>query len=96
MEKIKKAQITIATASLIGEGIDIDSWSILIMASPISSEIKLLQCIGRIVRPKDGKEVAVVFDLKDNCGFSGASFKKRFEIYKKHKIWVEFSNKKVA
>ena len=91
MEKVKMAQITIATTSLIGEGIDVSSWSILIMASPISSEIKLMQAIGRCVRPAPGKKSALVYDLRDNCGFSGSSFKKRFEIYKKHKIWVEFS-----
>jgi len=93
MEEIKKAKITIATASLIGEGIDVSSWGILIMASPISSEIKLMQAIGRIVRPAPGKEIALVYDLRDDCGFSGASFKKRFSIYKKNKIYVEFNNK---
>jgi len=90
MKKIKKAQITIATTSLIGEGIDVSSWGVLIMASPISSEIKLMQAIGRIVRPADGKENAIVYDLRDSCGLSGASFKKRFDIYRKHRLTVDF------
>jgi len=90
MEKMRLAKLTIGTTSMLGEGIDISSWSILIMAAPISSEIKLMQAIGRIVRPAHGKIKATVYDLRDDCGFAGASFKKRFEIYKKHKIWVQF------
>jgi superfamily II DNA or RNA helicase len=97
MEKIKTAHITIGTTSLLGEGLDVSSWSVLVMASPISSEIKLLQAIGRVVRGKNGKKEALVYDLKDDCGFSGSSFKKRFEIYKKNNILVEFNkNKKAA
>lgn len=96
MVRMRSAKLTIGTISLLGEGIDISSWSVLIMAAPISSEIKLMQAIGRIVRPVPGKVKAIVYDLRDECGFAGASFKKRFEIYKKHKIWVEFTNKKAA
>jgi superfamily II DNA or RNA helicase len=90
MERIKSAKLTVGTTSLLGEGIDVSSWNTLIMGAPISSEIKLMQAIGRIVRPSNGKEKAIVYDLKDNCGFAGASFNKRFEIYKKNKIWVQF------
>lgn len=97
MGRIKTSKVTIGTSSLLGEGLDVASWGTLIMGSPISSEIKLLQNIGRIVRSAPGKEKAVVFDLKDRCAFSGASFNKRFEIYRKNKIWVEFvRNKKAA
>lgn len=96
MDRIKSSNITIGTTSLLGEGLDVSVWSNLVMASPISSEIKLLQAVGRIVRPGVGihKERALIYDLRDDCGFSGASFKKRFEIYKKNKIWVEFSQDK--
>lgn len=90
MSKIKSSRITIGTTGLLGEGLDVSGWSVLIMASPISSEIKLMQAIGRIVRPCEGKTEGIVYDLKDDCGFSGSSFKKRFEIYKKNEIWVNF------
>lgn len=96
MDRIKKAKITVGTTGLLGEGLDVSFWSILIMGSPISSEIKLMQAIGRIVRPAKGKEKALVYDLKDDCEFAGSSFKKRFEIYKKHGIWVQFEQKKIA
>ena len=91
MDRIKEAKITIGTTGLLGEGIDVASWSNLIMGSPISSEIKLLQAIGRVVRPGVGKENALIYDLRDDCAFSGASFNKRFKIYKKNSIWVEFN-----
>jgi len=93
MANIKTARITIGTTGLLGEGLDVSSWSVLIMASPISSEIKLMQAIGRIVRPAPGKTKGIVYDLQDDCGFSGSSFNKRFEIYKKNSIWVDFSKK---
>jgi len=90
MASIQEAKITIGTAGLLGEGLDVSGWGVLIMANPISSEIKLMQAIGRIVRPAKGKTKALVCDLTDDCGFAGSSFKKRFEIYKKNKIWVKF------
>lgn len=91
MERMKSAKLTIGTTSLLGEGLDVGDWSVLIMAAPISSEIKLLQAIGRVVRPSEGKELAVVYDLKDDCGFAGASFNKRMDVYKRKDIWVQFS-----
>lgn len=90
MSDMRSASITIGTTGLLGEGLDVSTWSSLIMATPISSEIKLMQAIGRIVRPCEGKNSAMVYDLKDDCAFAGSSFKNRFEIYKKHNIWVNF------
>lgn len=89
MQRIKSAPITIGTTGLLGEGIDVSHWEVLIMASPISSEIKLMQAVGRCVRTAEGKDTATIYDLKDDCGFAGASLKKRLEIYRKNKIWVE-------
>jgi len=93
MKQISETKITIGTSGLLGEGIDVSTWGTLIMGSPISSEAKLMQAIGRVVRLAKGKTQALVYDLMDDCGFSGSSFKKRFDVYKKHKIWVEFPRK---
>jgi superfamily II DNA or RNA helicase len=90
MERMKSCPITVATSGLIGEGVDIAMWTALILASPISSETKLVQAIGRAVRAFPGKQEAIIFDLTDDCGFSGASFKKRLEIYRKHNLRVNF------
>lgn len=91
MQRIKSSSITIGTTGLLGEGLDVAHWDTLILAAPVSSEAKLLQAIGRIVRPAQDKELGVVYDLKDDCGFSGHSLKKRLEIYKKHRINFDFN-----
>lgn len=88
VEMMKKAHITVGTTGLLGEGLDVSAWEVLILASPISSEIKLLQAIGRVVRFHPGKESALVYDLKDDCAFAGASFKKRLKIYNDNNIKV--------
>jgi superfamily II DNA or RNA helicase len=94
MQRIKSSKLTVGTTSLLGEGLDVSVWGTLIMGTPISSEIKLMQAIGRIVRPSKGKEKALVYDLKDSCGFSGSSFNKRLEIYRKNNILVFFERSK--
>lgn len=92
MGRVKSARLTIATTSLIGEGIDVSHWETLILAAPISSEAKLLQAIGRVLRPSQGKTVGEVIDLLDDCGFAGSSLKNRLSIYRKHNIKFEFNN----
>lgn len=96
LERIRNASLTIGTSNLLGEGLDVSGWEVLILGSPISSETKLLQAIGRVVRAAPDKKEATIYDLRDDCGFAGASFKKRFEIYKKNKIWVDFGKEQAA
>ena len=96
LKRIRNAKITIGTTSLIGEGIDVSSWGSIVMGSPISSEIKLMQAIGRVSRPSKGKDSGIVFDLKDDCGFAGGSFKKRMSMYDKADIKVNFIRKDQA
>lgn len=93
MERIKRAKVTIGTTGLLGEGLNIAHWQTLILGSPISSEIKLVQAVGRCTRTFSGKENATIFDFIDDCGFSGSSFKKRVQIYQKHRIWINFPKK---
>ena len=90
MEEMRTADITVGTTSLLGEGLDVKGWAVLVMAMPMSSEIKLMQAIGRVVRSSPGKTEALVYDIKDDCAFAGYSFNTRFEIYKKNKMWVNF------
>ncbi len=81
MERISEHQITIGTTGLLGEGLDVSSWGVLIMATPISSKVRLLQAIGRVIRPHPGKLKGYVADLVDDHGFSGSSRNKRLAIY---------------
>ncbi len=59
------AQVVIATGQLIGEGFDCPSLSSLFMATPIRFSGRVLQYLGRVLRPSPGKERARVFDYVD-------------------------------
>ena len=50
-----KIKVLASTASLIGEGFDCQGLSTLFLCSPIKSKGRLVQIIGSILRPADGK-----------------------------------------
>ncbi len=55
-----RVRVLIATLQLIGEGFDCPGLSTLVLATPIKFEGRLLQVVGRIMRPADGKKARVV------------------------------------
>lgn len=59
-----RVSVLIATVQLIGEGFDCPGLSTLILATPIKFEGRLLQVVGRIMRPAEGKR-ALVIDYVD-------------------------------
>jgi len=59
-----RVQVLLSTLQLIGEGFDCPGLSTLVLATPIKFEGRLLQVVGRIMRPADGKE-ALVIDYVD-------------------------------
>jgi superfamily II DNA or RNA helicase len=59
-----KADVLISTVQLLGEGFDCSGLSSLFLATPIKFKGRLLQVIGRILRPQDGKR-PVVYDYVD-------------------------------
>lgn len=81
MEQIHDHLITIGTTGLLGEGLDVSRWQALILATPISSKVRLLQAIGRVIRPHKGKTHGFVADLVDDHPISVSSFRKRNTIY---------------
>ena len=52
--------VLIATLQLIGEGFDCPGLSTLVLSTPIKFEGRLLQVVGRIMRPAEGKEAQVI------------------------------------
>jgi superfamily II DNA or RNA helicase len=60
-----KVRVVIATGQLIGEGFDCPQLSTLFLATPISFSGRVLQYLGRVLRPAPGKESARVFDYVD-------------------------------
>ena len=60
-----KIRILIATGQLIGEGFDCRELSTLFLATPIKFSGRLLQYIGRVMRPAPGKTKAKIVDYVD-------------------------------
>jgi superfamily II DNA or RNA helicase len=60
-----KVRILIATGQLIGEGFDCKDLTTLFLATPIKFSGRLLQYLGRVLRPAAGKQYARVFDYVD-------------------------------
>jgi superfamily II DNA or RNA helicase len=58
-------RVLIATGQLIGEGFDSRSLTTLFLATPIRFSGRLLQYLGRVLRPAPGKAKARVFDYVD-------------------------------
>jgi superfamily II DNA or RNA helicase len=60
-----KVKVVIATGQLIGEGFDCRDLSTLFLATPIRFSGRVLQYLGRVLRPAPGKRTARVFDYVD-------------------------------
>ena len=60
-----KVRVVIATGQLIGEGFDCPHLSTLFLATPISFSGRVLQYLGRVLRPAPEKKLARVFDYVD-------------------------------
>jgi len=60
-----QAKVVIATGQLIGEGFDCRDLSTLFLATPIRFSGRVLQYLGRVLRPAPGKKKARVFDYVD-------------------------------
>ena len=58
-------KVVIATGQLIGEGFDCRDLSTLFLATPIRFSGRVLQYLGRVLRPAPGKKKARVFDYVD-------------------------------
>ncbi|MCK4525948.1 DEAD/DEAH box helicase [candidate division WOR-3 bacterium] len=76
-----KVDVVIATVQLIGEGVDFPCLSSLFLATPIKFSARLIQVIGRILRPVDGKKPHV-YDYCDPVGPLYASAKARAKTYR--------------
>jgi superfamily II DNA or RNA helicase len=50
----------ISTAQLISEGFDVDGLAQLYLCTPMKAKARIIQAIGRVCRPKDGKKAMVV------------------------------------
>ncbi len=60
-----EVNVVIATGQLVGEGFDCRNLSTLFLATPIRFSGRVIQYLGRVLRPAPGKTVARVFDYVD-------------------------------
>ena len=84
-EKLKAGdcQVLVATGQLIGEGFDLPALGAVLLATPIRFEGRLIQFIGRALRPSLGQDQATVIDFVDiNVGVLKHSATKRLEVYR--------------
>ena len=58
-------KVLIATGQLIGEGFDCKELSTLFLACPVKFSGRLIQYLGRVLRPAPGKDKAKVYDYCD-------------------------------
>jgi len=58
-------KVLIATGQLIGEGFDCPMLSILFLATPIRFDGRVLQYLGRVLRPAPGKKKGTIYDYVD-------------------------------
>ena len=82
-----EVKILIATGQLIGEGFDCKNLSALFLTLPIKFSGRIIQYIGRVLRPKKNKDKALVYDYFDHnirCLYNG--FKARKKEYEKLEI----------
>ena len=63
--KKSRCAVLISTIALLSEGFDLPQLSNLFLTTPIRFSGRLMQCLGRILRPSPGKEKAVVYDYVD-------------------------------
>jgi superfamily II DNA or RNA helicase len=76
-------KVLIATGQLVGEGFDHSGLAILFLATPIRFSGRLLQYLGRVLRPASGKEKARVFDYVDrHVDVLKAAAKARQRVYR--------------
>jgi superfamily II DNA or RNA helicase len=77
-------KVLVATGQLIGEGFDCKDLTTLFLTTPIKFDGRVIQYLGRVLRPAPGKVQARVFDYVDvNVGPLKAAARARQNAYKK-------------
>ena len=90
LEDVKegKYKVLLASYKLAKEGLDCKILENIIFATPVKDEAIVVQCIGRVQRTFENKEIAHVYDLYDDVSMLDKFFKRRRSIYKK-KGWFK-------
>lgn len=76
-----KVQVLLSTLQLISEGFDCPGLSTLVLTTPIRFEGRLLQVVGRIMRPAEGKKALVIDYVDTRIGVLHRSGLARAEMF---------------
>ena len=77
-----EVKVVVATGQLIGEGFDSKNLSQLFLATPIKFSGRVIQYLGRVLRPAPGKKRATVYDYVDsNVEVLKAAARARQKVY---------------
>ena len=83
-----RVRCLIASYKIAREGLDLPILENLFLASPVKDEAVVIQSVGRIQRPFDGKQIANVYDFTDdNVSTLSRFHTRRKSIYKK-RSWL--------
>jgi len=78
----------VATGQLVGEGFDLPGITNLVMTCPVRFSGRVIQYMGRILRPATGKKSAVIIDFVDEkMPVFAASARARFLTYKQEGVF---------
>jgi superfamily II DNA or RNA helicase len=84
-----KIGVVVATGHLVGEGFDAAGLSSLFITTPIKFGGRLIQYLGRILRPAAGKARVVIYDYADvKVGPLEAAFEARLRVYREHRVEI--------
>lgn len=82
IEKFRQGTTRCLVATLLGEGFDIPSMDVIVLASGGKSEVALVQRIGRVLRKAKGKEEALVIDFADSGKHLRQHSMERFRVFR--------------
>ncbi len=85
VQRVQKGevQVLLSTLQLISEGFDCPGLSTLVLATPIRFEGRLLQVVGRIMRPAEGKKALVIDYVDGKIGVLHRSGLARAEMFER-------------
>ena len=87
MLKEGKVNILVAT-TLADEGLDLPPLRSLVLTMGGKSKTRVLQRVGRLVRPWQGKDKAIVYDIADEAWPFREQAEERIKLYRTEPYWV--------
>ncbi|MFZ8811965.1 MAG: DEAD/DEAH box helicase [Pyrobaculum sp.] len=87
-DALRRGEIEVLIATtLADEGLDLPPLRTLIIAFGGKSKTRTLQRIGRLVRPYEGKKIAVAYELKEDCPYIADHLEMRLKLYRTEPHW---------